>query len=168
MSKFVIREDDTKFDEQPIACLNTEIESKDLLDSQDCVISIRYNEIDLGKSGYGFDQPFVGDEANMYFERMNVFSKMTINKIIDEGLNSWHFHRTDIKGNVKKAFDKIDPKIAKANPLIYHFALNPDCQTEANREAGTRNPRIYFMVGYNGTIHPIFFDPYHELNPMVK
>lgn len=96
---------------------------------------------------------------------MRAFSGMTINDIIDKGFHSWHFYRTSIKGNIKKVFDRINPKIAKANPMIFHFALDPSCKTEANRLKGLRNARIYFMVGYNGMIHPLFFDPYHELNP---
>ena len=111
-------------------------------------------------------QEFRGKEANQYFERMKAFSGMTINEIIDQGFHPWHFYRTNIKGIIKKVFDSIDPKIAKANPMIFHFALDPSCKTEADRVNGLRNARIYFMVGYNGMIHPLFFDPYHELNPM--
>jgi hypothetical protein len=28
--------------------------------------------------------------------------------------------------------------------------------------------RVYFMLGTNGFIYILFFDPFHELNPMVK
>ena len=150
----------------PLAHLADEMDYNDLRESQDCLISVQYNEIELGKTSYGFDQKFKGSEANQYFERMRAFSGMTINDIIDQGFHSWHFYRTSIKGDIKKVFDSIDPNIAKANPMIFHFALDPSCKTEANRLDGLRNARIYFMVGYNGMIHPLFFDPYHELNPM--
>ena len=150
----------------PLAHLTDEMDYKDLRESQDCLISVQYNEIDLGKTDYGFNQEFKEGEANQYFERMYAFSGMTINDIIDQGLHAWHFYRTSIKGNIKKVFDSIDPKIAKANPMIFHFALDPSCKTEANRLNNLRNARVYFMVGYNGMIHPLFFDPYHELNPM--
>lgn len=149
----------------PIAHLADEMDYHDLRESQDCLISVQYNEIDLGVTDYGFNQDFHGNEANQYFERMKSFSGMTINAIIDNGLRSWHFHRTGIKGTIKKVFDQIDTNISKANPMIFHFALDPECQTIGNRAEGTRNARIYFMVGYYGMIHPLFFDPYHELNP---
>lgn len=150
----------------PIAHLADNIDNNDLRESQSCPISVQYNEIDLGDTEYGFNQPFVGNEANLYFERMNAFSEMSINDIIDQGIHSWHFYRTGIKGEIKRLFDRIDSAIAKANPMIFHFALDPECKTIANRTTGERNARIYFMVGYNGMIHPLFFDPYHELNPV--
>ena len=150
----------------PLAHLADEMDYQDLRESQDCLISVQYNEIDLGRTNYGFYQKFRGVEANQYFERMKAFSEMTINEIIDQGFHAWHFYRTSIKGTIRKVFDSIDPKISKANPMIFHFALDPSCKIEANRINGLRNARIYFMVGYNGMIHPLFFDPYHELNPM--
>lgn len=164
MKQFLLEEDLT--DNTPIAHLANKMDNVDVRESQDYLISVQYNEIDLGKTTYGFDQEFKGNEANQYFERMKTFSEMSINDIIDKGLYSWHFNRTGIKGNIKKVFDSIDPKIAKANPMIYHFALDPKCKITADRSKGNRNARVYFMVGYYGMIHPIFFDPYHELNPM--
>ena len=163
--KYTLSERDVTGD-IPLAHLTDNLDYNDLRESQACPISVQYNEIDLGDTDYGFDQQFHGKEANLYFERMNAFSEMSINDIIDNGVHSWHFHRTAVKGKIKKLFDRIDKNIAKANPLIFHFALDPNSKTVANREKGDRNPRIYFMVGYNGMIHPLFFDPFHELNPV--
>lgn len=149
------------------ARLTDELDWRDLQESQDCLISVQYNEIDLGKTPYHFNQHFVGNEANLYFQRMKEFSGLSVNYIVEHCDYRAHFNRTDIRGNIKKVFDEIDPKIAKANPLIFHFALDPECKiTNASRESGIRNPRIYFMIGYNGMIHMLFFDPYHELNPI--
>lgn len=164
MKRFLLEKDLT--DNTPIAHLANKMDNDDIRESQDYLISVQYNEIDLGDTPYGFNQEFKGNEANLYFKRMKDFSEMSINNIIDEGFHSWHFYRTGIKGNIKKVFDSINPKIAKAKPMIYHFALDPECKVIADRTKGDRNARIYFMVGYNGMIHPIFFDPYHELNPM--
>lgn len=149
-----------------VARLTDKLDWRDLQESQDCLISVQYNEIDLGRTPYHFNQAFVGNEANLYFQRMKEFSELSVNYIVKHSDHQSHFYRTDIRGNIKKAFDLIDPKIAKANPLVFHFALDPDCEVnEANRETGERNPRIYFMIGYNGMIHILFFDPYHEINP---
>ena len=38
----------------------------------------------------------------------------------------------------------------------------------ADRETDTRCSRVYFMLGTYGHIYILFFDPYHELNPMRK
>lgn len=162
---FKLTEDDVQGN-IPVARLDEAIGYQDLRISQNCPISVQYNEIDLGKTDYGFDQAFEQKEANLYFERMKTFSEMSINDIIEKGVRNWHFYRTDIRGNIKKVFDRLDTDIAKANPMIFHFALDPDNTTIADRNRGKRNARIYFMVGYNGMIHPIFFDPYHELNPI--
>ncbi len=149
-----------------VARLTDELDWRDLQESQDCLISVQYNEIDLGKTDYHFNQPFVGNEANLYFQRMKEFSELSVNYIVSHSDYKSHFYRTDIHGNIKKVFDSIDPQIARANPLIFHFALDPECkETDACRETGKRNPRIYFMIGYNGMIHILFFDPYHEINP---
>lgn len=156
--------DDTGDFQRP-ATLDEELSFEDLVDSQNQCISVQYNEIDLGQSDYGFDQPFEGCEANLYFERMRQFSEQSINEIKEDASYKLHFNRTDVRGNIKRIFDKIDPNIAKANPLIFHFALDPDNKNHADRGKNIRNPRIYFMVGRAGMIHILFFDPYHEINP---
>lgn len=114
-----LRIEDVENNEYP-ARLTDKLSNADLIDSQKRFISVQYNEIDLGKTKYGF---------------------------------------------LKRIFDSIDPEIAKANPLIFHFALNPDNDNTANRRDNIRNPRVYFMVGKEGMIHVLFFDPYHEINP---
>lgn len=159
-----MRFDDTGDFELP-ASLTENLSFEDLTDSQKQCISVQYNEIDLGDTGYGFDQPFEGNEANLYFERMREFSVRTLNDIRENSSYKLHFNRTDVRGNIKRIFDSIDTKIAKANPLIFHFALDPNNKNQADRKTNVRNPRVYFMVGRNGMIHILFFDPYHEINP---
>lgn len=159
-----LRFDDTGDFELP-ASLTENLSFEDLTDSQNQCISVQYNEIDLGDTGYGFNQPFEGNEANLYFERMREFSERTLNDIRENSSYKLHFNRTDVRGNIKRIFDSIDTKIAKANPLIFHFALDPNNKNQADRKKNVRNPRIYFMVGRNGMIHILFFDPYHEINP---
>lgn len=147
------------------AKLTESLSFEDLADSQCQCISVQYNQVDLGDTKYGFDQMFEENEANLYFERMREFSEQTLNDIRENASYKLHFYRTDIRGNIKRIFDSIDPKIAKANPLIFHFALDPENRNRADRSKHIRNPRVYFMVGRNGMIHILFFDPYHEINP---
>lgn len=156
--------DDTKDIDYP-ARLTDKLSYQDLVDSQVQCISVQYNEIDLGDTNYGFDQEFEDKEANLYFERMREFSEQTLTDICDDASYKLHFHRSNISGNIKRIFDSIDPRISKANPLIFHFALDPDNRKHADRSKHIRNPRVYFMVGRNGMIHILFFDPYHEINP---
>lgn len=59
--------EDTRDIDYP-AKLTENLSYQDLVDSQDQCISVQYNEIDLGDTGYGFDQEFEGKEANLYFE----------------------------------------------------------------------------------------------------
>ena len=150
------------------ATLDEELSYEDLVDSQNQYISVQYNEIDLGDTEYSFKQAFESNEANLYFERMKEFSERTVKDVSENSSYKLHFYRSDIRGNLKRIFDKIDKNIAKANPLIFHFALDPNNTNYADREKNVRNPRIYFMVGRNGMIHILFFDPYHEINPDVK
>ena len=147
------------------ARLTEKLSNQDLVDSQDQCISIQYNEIDLGDTKYGFNQKFEGNEANLYFQRMYEFSEQTLNDIRENSDHKLHFYRTNVSGNIKRIFDSIDPKIAKVDPLIFHFALDPNNKKHADRSKHIRNPRVYFMVGRNGMIHILFFDPYHEINP---
>jgi len=52
--------------------------------------------------------------------------------------------------------------------IVYHFGLYECESKQASRATGERSPRVYFMLGTNGFIYPLFFDPFHELNPLVK
>lgn len=67
--------DDTRDIDYP-ARLTENLSYQDLVDSQDQCISVQYNEIDLGNTGYGFDQEFKGKEANL-FELCRVLPKIT-------------------------------------------------------------------------------------------
>ena len=51
----------------PLAHLTDEVDYQDLRESQDCLISVQYNEIDLGQTDYGFNQEFKEGEANLYY-----------------------------------------------------------------------------------------------------
>lgn len=73
--KYTLSERDVTGD-IPLAHLTDNLDYNDLRESQACPISVQYNEIDLGNTNYGFNQPFHDNEANLYFERMNAFSEI--------------------------------------------------------------------------------------------
>jgi|GEM_PF-592909 hypothetical protein len=128
---------------------------------------IKYDYIDLGKTDYNFRQPFEQEEIQMYFERMNLLTTAPIDKL-SERARELHLRRSDIKGNLRNAVGKIYPEMLKSNPIIYHIALHNENHNETgDRSKGTRCPRLYFMLGTNGHIYVLFFDPFHELNPIL-
>lgn len=134
--------------------------------SVNCVI--KYDYIDLGVTDYNFKQYFDQNEIKMYFERMNLISSSSIADL-SQCAKELHLRRSDIKGNLKKAVSKIYPEMLVSNPIIYHISLHNSSHTEwGDRASGTRCPRLYFMLGTNGHIYILFFDPYHELNPVTK
>lgn len=129
---------------------------------------IKYDYIDLGTTDYHFKQPFEQSEIQAYFERMNLLSTTTIDKLSSRAAEL-HLHRSDIKGNLRKAVQKIYPEMLQSNPIIYHISLHDNNHSDwGDRIKGTRCPRLYFMLGTNGHIYILFFDPYHELNPITR
>ena len=127
---------------------------------------IKYDYIDFGKTAYNFRQTFRQEEIQMYFERMNLLTTTPID-VLSQRAKELHLRRSDIKGNLSKAVQKIYPEMLCSNPIIYHIALHDEHHNEiGNRLKGTRCPRLYFMLGTNGHIYVLFFDPYHELNPI--
>lgn len=128
---------------------------------------IKYDYIDFGKTDYHFRQEFEQSEIQMYFERMNLLTTTPMDRL-SERAEELHLRRSDIKGNLKKAVQKIYPEMLSSNPIIYHISLHDSSHKErGDRKQGTRCPRLYFMLGTNGHIYILFFDPYHELNPIT-
>lgn len=76
------------------AHLTDKLDWRDLQESQDCLITVQYNEIDLGRTPYHFNQAFVGNEANLYFQRMKEFSELSVNYIIEHSNYQAHFNPT--------------------------------------------------------------------------
>lgn len=143
---------------------NKELTVDDVRLSQDVPIVVRYDYVDLGQTDYHFWQEFTQEDTKGYFERMKQFAGKSINSLLN-GPRSTHFHRSELKGNVLKAVKKILPKSIDSNQIIYHFGLY-DTDQWADRKTGIRCPRVYFMMGTYGHIYILFFDPYHELNPL--
>lgn len=138
----------------------------DLRLSQQVPIVVSYDLVDLEKTPYHFHQNFTLKDTQTYFSLMKRISGSTVNDLLDSEKNL-HFYRTDVRGNLKSLLHKISPQAVEANPLIFHFALYTDEGAIADRSKDIRAPRIYFMLGRNGIVYMLFFDPYHEINPMV-
>lgn len=127
---------------------------------------IKYDYIDFGKTAYNFRHTFEQKEIQMYFERMNLLTTTPIDKLAERA-RELHLRRSDIKGNLRNAVRKIYPEMLQSNPIIYHIALHDENHKDiGDRSKGIRCPRLYFMLGTNGHIYVLFFDPFHELNPI--
>ena len=150
----------------PLTELGDTLSYEDSKLALDVPIVISYELIDLDKTDYHFKQEFTSKDTQRYFEVLKDISCKSINDLIEESEHSLHFHRSAAKGNLKIQLEKLSPGCVTfdSEPMIYHFALYTDVN-KASRVNGVRSPRIYFMLGKNGMIFPLFFDPYHEINP---
>ncbi len=133
-------------------------------------VSYRYLQID-GKYGFG-QKEMDHRDAVAYFDSMQILANIPIKDFFELDSREWHFHSNTLgKGQnlvseLKSVFGKdFEPRIENT-PGFYHFALYQDKGVTASRETGKKSPRIYFFIGDNATIYPMFYDPYHEINPM--
>lgn len=143
-----------------------ELSVEDVRLSKDLPIVVRYDYVDLHTTDYNFRQEFTHEDTIGYFEKMKLFAGKSINAILDDD-GEHHFHRSELKGNVRKAIRGILPKSIDSNQIVYHFALYDSAGQWADRKKGIRCSRVYFMLGTYGHIYILFFDPYHELNPIT-
>lgn len=143
--------------------ISTKMKNVELAMSHKLPVVISYAHLDLSKTDYHFRQEFTLKDTQAYFSMMKEISNSTIDDWL-ENPHEHHFYRTDVRGRLAKALEKLCPGCLEANPLIYHFALYTDAKG-ADRAKGRRSPRIYFMLGQYGRIYILFFDPFHEVNP---
>ncbi len=164
---------DDIFEKEDLETINSrerfdkELTVDDVRLSHDLPIVVRYDYVDLDKTEYNFWQLFTHEDTKGYFERMKFFAGKSINKLLNEP-RATHFHRSELKGNIKAAIQKILPKSIDSNQIVYHFGLYDDNSKWAERASDTRCSRVYFMLGSYGHIYVLFFDPFHELNPIPK
>lgn len=142
-------------------------------------IRVCYSLMDLGNNDDGltptryhfFQSEFSTKEIQSYFKIMRNFTKYTLSTLLEHA-TEYHLHPNHkLSQELKNAFDtRFNPQ-KKSNvrdqyPMIYHFALYQEKNTWADEATGQKSPRIFFILGAGGIIYPIFFDPYHKLNPM--
>lgn len=163
---------DVDIQPEELARLNTPDSFKNSLNyddvrlSKDLPIVVKYDYVDLNVTDYHFRQEFKLRDTQEYFTMMKEISSNTINDLEEKAKRdkSYHFFRSGFTGNVRKAVKQILPD-ADESMIVYHFGLYECESRQACRETDERSPRVYFMLGTNGFIYILFFDPYHELNP---
>lgn len=148
--------------------IGDKVNNNDIAKTKSHPAVISYAHINITDKNYGFGQSDFSDkDAFYYLSRVKLLSLKSIISIKDEeNSQDWHLNPTrgkNIISALKKHFN-----ITKyiVTPDIFHFALYPkEDQVDSNREKRIKNPRIHFIIGANGIIYPIFYDPYHEINP---
>lgn len=166
----LIDEDDIYDMHKPLK-LGEGLQNDDIAKSLDIHITFSFANADIETTDYGFNQHFTDRDTLRIFKLLKRFSCCTLKEMLcqkndedDEG-ERLHLNRSNIKGNLKKAFDKLGKKVDESNSLVYHFALYTDQSEKADRAKKIRSPRVYFMVGQFGIMHILFIDFFHEINP---
>ena len=166
---YTLYDDDLLIDIQTPKPVHARISNLDLCQSKGLPVTVSYANMDYGRTAYGFNQEFSEKDARRYFKLMRKFCSNTLefmeslNDEPDDEGEKLHLYNNPISGNLKKVLETYDKEAAQAIPYIYHFALYT-CGN-ASRKTKVRSPRVYFMVGAYGIIYPLFFDPFHEINP---
>lgn len=138
------------------------ISNDDVRNSCQLPIRISYEYVDMGNSGYGFDQSFSEKDTFEYFSNMKYISGHTIDELLEDNRFRLRRHFA-LHKPLKVIIDKLQLGITAGQPIIFHFGLYTDKKEMASRKHNVRSPRIYFMQGLYGVIYPLFFDPFHEI-----
>lgn len=127
---------------------------------------------------YGFNQEeWDKRDAVSYFVSMSILAVTPIGEFRDLNTkkeDEWHMYPNPISKGQKlydelaKVFGEDLLKKHEVLPPFFHFALYQDKNVIADRAKKVKSPRIYFFIGDNAAIYPMFYDPYHELNPKVE
>ena len=140
--------------------------NEELAASLDVPITVCYMLADISSTEYGFGQVFNQEDTLHYFSTMRKFGSNSLNMLF-EHRHDYHLYRSAVKGKLFEVLKSVYPNLTKGIvPEIYHFALYTVENGLADRTSDIRSPRIYFVLGDYGRIYPLFFDPYHELNPV--
>lgn len=146
------------------------IDNKKFATSLNTLSTISYRYIDLNETSYHFRQRcFDNEDIVIYFEFMSMFSDNPFNHLLNTKEPDWHLNPNNYEKD--KHFQKLVNTALKikeklpieCQPQFYHFALYT--KQKASRDSGIKSPRIYFFIGANAVIYPLFYDPYHEINP---
>lgn len=128
---------------------------------------VNYKYIQIVKTDYHFSQDiFDNKDIVTYFRFMKMLSSVPFIKLINNKQKDWHLYSSDYKGILKRIVNEsFEVKILREEciPTFYHFALYTN--ENSSRKSNIKSPRIYFFIGDNATIYPLFYDPYHEINP---
>lgn len=147
------------------------IDNKEHFAALNSLSTVSYRYIDWDKTPYHFQQEcFDNEDAVNYFWFMSMLTDNPFNKLFNTRKKEWHLNPNDygkdknFRDLVNLALDLQENLPIACQPSFFHFALYTN--QDANRDSKIKSPRIYFFIGANAVIYPLFYDPYHEINPM--
>lgn len=144
------------------------IDGRELSEALDYPSLISYRYIQIEETDYHFAQScFDNIDIIAYFKFMQRLSCVPFKVLCENKKREWHLNPSKYSGNlmnlVNEVLDITKPLRVECTPTFYHFALYTN--EDSSRKRGIKSPRIYFFIGDNATIYPLFYDPYHEINP---
>lgn len=144
------------------------INNSDFNEALDSPSLISYRYIQLEDTDYHFSQScFDNKDIIAYFRFMQILSCVPFKVLRSRKEKDWHLNYSDYKGNLKRLVDVTINKgkalRVECIPPFYHFALYTN--ENSSRKENVKSPRVYFFIGGNAAIYPLFYDPYHEINP---
>ena len=151
-----------------------EINNKEFSESLNNLSVVSYKYLDIGRTNYHFCQNcFDNRDIKKYFHFMKILSSIPFNKLLNEKKREWHLNSNDYQRDrrfrefVNNALERTSNLKIESTPSFYHFALytNNNASNNASRSTNIKSPRIYFFFGKDATIYPLFYDPYHKINP---
>lgn len=147
-----------------------EINNSDFKNALNSLAVISYRYIDFDKTKYHFFQDcFDNKDILEYFDFMNFLTSYPFNDILSNKDKDWHLYNNNyfkdlrFKELVDTALGIKKGLRVEQVPSFYHFALYTN--ETASRHTNIKSPRVYFFIGENAIIYPLFYDPYHEINP---
>lgn len=156
-----IDEDDIRAIHSPARISDT-ISYEDIRLSKSLPLLISYDLVDL-TGQYGFQQEMTPADTANYFRIMKYLSGKSIDDLEEMKRELHLYHSTTFSKTLREQLQRLTPGKSIGYPLIYHVGLYTDESGNANRNTGTRSPRVFFMMGQYGIIHILFFDPFHEI-----
>lgn len=139
--------------------------------SMNSLSTVSYRYIDWDKTPYNFQQAcFDNKDAVCYFGFMSMLTDEPFNSLYKNRDWEWHLNPNVydkeplFRTLVNKVLGLKDKLKVECQPSFFHFALYTN--RNADRNTNIKSPRIYFFIGANAVIYPLFYDPYHEINPM--
>lgn len=145
------------------------IDNNKFKESLNIPFSVNYRYIQLDDTNYHFNQEcFDNKDIRAYFKFMKLLSSTPFNSLLDNKKKDWHLNKSPYyQKNLKILIDATlsNGKSLRVEciPTFYHFALYTN--KDSSEDTKVKSPRIYFFIGDNATIYPLFYDPYHKINP---
>lgn len=142
--------------------LQDEYDDEELGRSLDYPIVVCYKFVPV-QGLHSFADSFGAKDAVRYFEVMKQMAGRSFNEAIDDDSGIPNLHMAHINQKLRAALSRHNGGVRIGNINVFQFGLYTDKARRAGREGGVKAPRVFCMLGYNGVVYPLLYDPYHEM-----